>query len=115
MIRIGGKMPLTFDRETYAELLAQSQPKVIGSDNENEKAIALEEESSHQPTRSPEQDACRTQFVYCGVGCEVRSHFYSGFGLDEMQHLVGAHRDAPLQGVPDSTKNCHNTQCNTLK
>jgi hypothetical protein len=108
-------MPLTFDRETYAELLAQSQPKVIANDRENEQAIALAEELSHRPKRSSEEDARRNQFVCCGVGCGVRSHFYSGFGLDEMQHLVGAHRDAPLQGVPDSTKNCHNTQCNTLK
>jgi HTH-type transcriptional regulator / antitoxin HigA len=57
MIRIGGKMTLTFDRETYAELLAQSQPKLIVSDDENEKAIALAEELSHRPTRSPEEDA----------------------------------------------------------
>jgi HTH-type transcriptional regulator / antitoxin HigA len=57
MIRIGGKMTLTFDRETYAELLAQSQPKVIVSDDENERAIALAEELSHRPERSPEEDA----------------------------------------------------------
>jgi HTH-type transcriptional regulator / antitoxin HigA len=57
MIRIGGEMTLTFDRETYAELLAQSQPKVIVSDDENEKAIALAEELSHRPNRSPEEDA----------------------------------------------------------
>jgi HTH-type transcriptional regulator / antitoxin HigA len=57
MIRIGGKMTLTFDRETYAELLAQSQPKLIVSDDENEKAIALAEELSHRPERTPEEDA----------------------------------------------------------
>jgi HTH-type transcriptional regulator / antitoxin HigA len=57
MIRIGGKMTLTFDRETYAELLVQSQPKVIVSDEENEKAIALAEELSHKPNRTPEEDA----------------------------------------------------------
>lgn len=50
-------MTLTFDRETYAELLAQSQPKVIASDDENEKAIALAEELSHRPERSLEEDA----------------------------------------------------------
>jgi HTH-type transcriptional regulator / antitoxin HigA len=55
MIRIGGKMPLTFDRETYAELLAQSQPKAIVNNRENEQAIALAEELSHRPKRSPEQ------------------------------------------------------------
>lgn len=50
-------MTLTFDRETYAELLAQSQPKLIVSDDENEKAIALAEELSHRPERTPEEDA----------------------------------------------------------
>jgi hypothetical protein len=43
---------ITFDRETSAELLAQSQPKVIANDRENEQAIALAEELSHRSKRS---------------------------------------------------------------
>ncbi len=65
---------VTFDRETCAELLAQSQPKAIVNNRENKKAIALAEELSHRPMRSPEQDARRTQFVHCAVGCRVRAH-----------------------------------------
>jgi HTH-type transcriptional regulator/antitoxin HigA len=48
-------MTLTFDRETYAGLLAQYQPKVIETDAENEQAIALAEELSHRQNRSLEE------------------------------------------------------------
>ena len=69
MTRMGGKMTLTFDRETYAELLAQSQPKVIVSDEENEKAIALAEELSHRPNRTPEEDALLELLTGVFKGC----------------------------------------------
>jgi HTH-type transcriptional regulator / antitoxin HigA len=48
-------MTLTFNRETYASLLAQYQPKVIETDAENEQAIALAEELSHRQNRSLEE------------------------------------------------------------
>ncbi|GAB4203147.1 MAG: hypothetical protein Fur006_57210 [Coleofasciculaceae cyanobacterium] len=50
-------MTLTFNRETYASLLAQYQPKVIKTDEENEQAIALAEELSHKDNRSLEESA----------------------------------------------------------
>jgi HTH-type transcriptional regulator / antitoxin HigA len=50
-------MTLTFNKETYAELLAQYQPKRISSDDENEKAIELAEKLSHRLNRTPEEDA----------------------------------------------------------
>lgn len=49
-------MTLTFNREAYAELLAQYQPKRISSDDENEKAIELAEKLSHRLNRTPEED-----------------------------------------------------------
>jgi hypothetical protein len=39
---------------------------------------------------------------------------YSGFGLDEMHSLVGAHGHAPLQSVTDSIENCYGSQQKTL-
>ena len=36
-----GKMTLTFNRDTYARLLANYQPKVIENDRENEQAKKL--------------------------------------------------------------------------
>ena len=50
-------MTLTFNRETYASLLAKYQPKVIKTDEENEQAIALAEELSHRVNRTLEESA----------------------------------------------------------
>ncbi|MEH2239601.1 helix-turn-helix domain-containing protein [Nostoc sp.] len=50
-------MTLTFNRETYASLLAQYQPKVIKTDEENEQAITLAEELSHRINRTLEESA----------------------------------------------------------
>jgi HTH-type transcriptional regulator/antitoxin HigA len=49
-------MTRTFNRETYANLLALHQPKVIETEEENEAAIALAEELEHRE-RTPEEDA----------------------------------------------------------
>jgi HTH-type transcriptional regulator / antitoxin HigA len=50
-------MTLTFDKDTYADLLAQYQPKVITNDQENEQAIAAIEELSHRQNLTPEEDS----------------------------------------------------------
>ncbi|MEH2194521.1 MAG: hypothetical protein V7K98_18020 [Nostoc sp.] len=50
-------MTLTFNRETYASLLAQYQPKVIKTDEEKEQAITLAEELSHRLNRTLEESA----------------------------------------------------------
>ncbi|MEH2401971.1 MAG: transcriptional regulator [Nostoc sp.] len=50
-------MTLTFNRETYASLLAKYQPKIIQTDEENEQAIALAEELSHRVNRTLEESA----------------------------------------------------------
>lgn len=47
----------TFNRESYANLLAQYQPKVIGTESENEAAIVLALELEHRLNRTPEEDA----------------------------------------------------------
>jgi HTH-type transcriptional regulator/antitoxin HigA len=49
-------MTRTIDREAYANLLAQYQPKVIETEEENEAALALAEELEHRD-RTPEEDA----------------------------------------------------------
>ncbi len=50
-------MTLTFNRETYAQLLGKYQPKVITNDTENEQAIAIAEELAHRTNRSSEESA----------------------------------------------------------
>ena len=57
MTKTGGKMTLTINPSDYAQLLAKYQPKVIESEAENERAIALAQELEHQANRSLEEDA----------------------------------------------------------
>jgi HTH-type transcriptional regulator/antitoxin HigA len=46
----------TFNKETYANLLAQYQPKVIETESENEAAIAMAESLEYRD-HTPEEDA----------------------------------------------------------
>jgi HTH-type transcriptional regulator / antitoxin HigA len=50
-------MTLTFDTDTYANLLTQYRPKVITSEMENDTAIGLAEELAHRDRKSPEEEA----------------------------------------------------------
>ncbi len=49
-------MTLTFNPEKYTELLVKYQPKLIKTEEENEKALALVEELMHRPNRTPEEN-----------------------------------------------------------
>ncbi|AKE64100.1 hypothetical protein MYAER_1750 [Microcystis aeruginosa NIES-2549] len=49
-------MTLTFNPEKYKELLARHLPKVIKTEAENEKALAIVEELMHRQQRTPEED-----------------------------------------------------------
>jgi antitoxin component HigA of HigAB toxin-antitoxin module len=55
MIRRNGKMTRIINRESYAKVLAQYQPKVIETEEENEAAIALAQELEHRE-RTLEED-----------------------------------------------------------
>lgn len=50
-------MTLTFNTNTYANLLAQYRPKIITSESEHDTAIALAEELAHRDPKSPEEEA----------------------------------------------------------
>ncbi len=47
-------MTLSFNPQTYANLLAKYQPKVIKTDEEHEQATALAEELAHKLNRTAE-------------------------------------------------------------
>lgn len=49
-------MKLTFNPDNYSKLLSQYQPKLIRTEAENEKALAIVEELMHRPNRSVEED-----------------------------------------------------------
>ncbi|MEH2233554.1 MAG: helix-turn-helix domain-containing protein [Nostoc sp.] len=49
-------MTRTFNPESYAKLLAEYQPKIITTEEENEQAIALALTLDHRPNRTPEEE-----------------------------------------------------------
>ena len=49
-------MTLTFNSHKYQELLIKYQPKIIRTEAENEKALAIVEELMHRSNRSPEEN-----------------------------------------------------------
>jgi HTH-type transcriptional regulator / antitoxin HigA len=49
-------MTLTFDADKYKELLFRYQPKLIRTEDENEKALAIVEELMHKKDRTIEED-----------------------------------------------------------
>jgi HTH-type transcriptional regulator / antitoxin HigA len=49
-------MTLITNPESYAQLLAKYQPKVIETEAENDRAIALVEELEHKANRTPQED-----------------------------------------------------------
>ncbi|MDY6786040.1 MAG: transcriptional regulator [Cyanobacteriota bacterium] len=50
-------MTLTFNSDTYNNLLVKYQPKVIKTEAENERSILLAEELEHLFQRTPEEEA----------------------------------------------------------
>jgi HTH-type transcriptional regulator/antitoxin HigA len=56
MIRRNKKMTLTFNPEKYKEILFNYQPKIIRTEVENEKALAIVEELMHRKDRTPEEE-----------------------------------------------------------
>ncbi|NEO38419.1 MAG: transcriptional regulator [Moorea sp. SIOASIH] len=49
-------MTLTFNTKQYKKLLIKYQPKMIKTEEDNEKALAFVEELMHRPKRTPEED-----------------------------------------------------------
>jgi len=50
-------MTLTFNAELYSELLSKHQPRIIKSEEENNKFLAIVEELLSRPNLAPEEDA----------------------------------------------------------
>jgi HTH-type transcriptional regulator / antitoxin HigA len=84
-------MTLTFDKNTYADLLAQYQPRVITSDQENEEAIAIIEELSHCQNLTPEENALVDLLVTLVEKFEDEYHpIPVASPLEVLKHLIDA-------------------------
>lgn len=55
-IKRAGRMTLTFNADKYSQLLIQYQPKLIRTEEENERALAIVEELMHRKNRSIEEN-----------------------------------------------------------
>ena len=49
-------MTLTFNPEKYSDLLAKYQPKLIRTEVDNDKALAIVEQLMHRSNRTPEEN-----------------------------------------------------------
>ena len=57
MTKTPGKMTLTFNSEIYSQLLSQHQPRIIKTEEENEKFLETVEELLSRSHLTPEEDA----------------------------------------------------------
>lgn len=57
MTKTPGKMTLTFNSDIYSQLLSQHQPRIIKTEEENEKFLETVEELLSRSHRTPEEDA----------------------------------------------------------
>jgi len=57
MTKTTGKMTLTFDSEVYSKLLSQSQPRVIKTEEENDRLLAVVEDLLSRSRLTAEENA----------------------------------------------------------
>jgi HTH-type transcriptional regulator/antitoxin HigA len=57
MTRTTGKITLTFDLEVYSKLLSQSQPRVIKTEEENDRLLAVVEDLLSRSRLTAEENA----------------------------------------------------------
>lgn len=57
MTKTPGKMTLTFNSDIYSQLLSQHQPRIIKTEEENEKFLETVEELLSRSHLTPEEDA----------------------------------------------------------
>ena len=57
MTKTTGKMTITFDSEVYSKLLSQSQPRVIKTEEENDRLLAVVEDLLSRSRLTAEENA----------------------------------------------------------
>lgn len=63
MTKITGKMTLTINPEIYSQLLSKYQPRIIKTEEENDKFLEIVEELLSRPNITPEEDTLLELFV----------------------------------------------------
>ncbi|MEO0012813.1 MAG: hypothetical protein RLZZ535_1202 [Cyanobacteriota bacterium] len=82
-------MTLTINPSDYAQLLAKYQPKVIETEAENERAIAIAEELEHKSDRTAEESAILELLVALIAKFEDEHYpINAGIPLQMLLHLM---------------------------
>ncbi len=105
MIRSTGKMTLTFSIEKYKELLVAHVPKLIKTEDENEKALAIVEELMHRARTPEENELYQLLITLIEIFEKEKYHFneptniqsllsflfeQSGKTIDDLQQYIGS-------------------------
>ncbi|WP_199336196.1 hypothetical protein [Nostoc sp. FACHB-110] len=63
-------MTIVFNQDKYKELLVKYQPKLIKTEEENERALAIIEELTHRSNLTPEETEIYELFITLIEKCE---------------------------------------------
>lgn len=89
MIRIGGKMIRTIDRNLYSQLLAKVAPKIIENDIEYQSALQEVEKLLFNKNRTIEEDALYDLLITLVEKYETENHpLETAKPLQILQHLM---------------------------
>ena len=106
MIKRCGKMTLTFNPNTYRNLLFETAPKVIESEAEYEQALTITEQLHFKKNRLPEETALYLLLVTLIEAYETENYpMEPSSPHDILLHLMGSSctRQADLVGVIGSS------------
>ncbi|MDF5730907.1 MAG: transcriptional regulator [Rhizonema sp. PD38] len=99
-------MILTFDQNTYRNLLAEVAPVAIETEEEYERALKLVEELTFQKNRTPEEQALQKLLVILIEAYETKNYPMDRSAPHEiLQHIMEASRtrQADLVGLIGSS------------
>lgn len=106
MTKVNGKMTLTFDQAAYSSLLAEVAPKVIETEEEYDRALAVVERLTFCKNRTPEEQALHKLIVTLIEAYEVQNYPMDESAPHEiLQHIMEASetRQADLVGIIGSS------------
>jgi HTH-type transcriptional regulator/antitoxin HigA len=104
--RATGKMILTFDQDAYRNLLAEVAPKVIETEEEYDRTLAVVEQLTFKKNRTPEEQALHKLLVTLIEVYETQNYPMDQSAPHEiLQHILESSgtRQADLVGVIGSS------------
>lgn len=101
-----GKMTLTFNKTTYRHLLAEVAPKVIETEEEYNRTLAIAEQLTFKKSRTPEERALHKLLVTLIEAYEAENYLMEPAAPHEiLQHILESSNtsQADLVGVIGSS------------